>query len=860
MMHSVASVRWPVTARPSPLSAAVLGLGCLLGIADAAAQQTADDSTGSVASTRAATSEPSTASKDSGIFSMDRLIVTGTGQAQTQFDASFATTSLQAEQIDKLAAPNLAALIGSMPGIYAESNAGEVQNVYRIRGIPDEGSFTVIQEDGISPYPDNNGYFYKTEGLVRPDLMTESVEAVRGGPSPVFASNAAAIINFVTRQGSDTPEGAVRTTFGDTGQYRLDGYWAGPLAERTYLAIGGFVRRNDGYRDVHFPADEGGQIRANLTRVFERGKLNVSFKHLDDKNAFYMPIPLYDPRDPSVSLDSLIDRFSGTLSTRQLRHATIVASDADGNTYRQNRDLSNGRHMKFNNLGASLDLAFDNGWNLSDKFVANRLDMDFDALYSSSSPQDADTYANARLAAASTAFQGTAALRYVYVDDGSAFDPASTAGLVIQGQYRAIDVRADSIANDLRLNRRFDWGDDAHDVSVGLYTAYYARRYDSRYQSYLMEMRSNPRLLDLLAVDAQGDMVGAVTDAGVVGYGASRSLGATYTTLLAPYLADTWQVTDRLRLEGGVRYERYRYRGWGGVTALGNLGLEDTLADDNAQLLTGARNHTSLDVGVTNWTAGFNYELTDTLGIYGRVSRAHRSPSEGANAGSVTIPKADQYELGAKLDFAKLDVFATAFYTKYDPYNVSVTSIDPLTGASVDMDLRGSVVNPGIELSAVWTPLQWLRLDLNATYNATEISDLTEVADSRGNIGGGVITVDGNMPIRQPKLYGNVSPTVLFTLGGFDAEASLRYSYVGKRYADLENTTILPSYGTVAANLMLRNGPWDLQLSVDNLTNEFGLNEGNPRTDALSGQGGSKVIYGRPIYARNARLTVTYHF
>lgn len=154
----------------------------------------------------AAPATPATRKGEDGIFSLDRMIVTGAGQAQNQFDASYAITALTAEQIDKLAPLNLASLIGSMPGIYAESTGGEVQNVYRIRGIPDEGSFAVIQEDGISPYPDNNGYFYKTEGLVRPDLMVESVETVRGGPSPIFASNAAAIVNFVTRQGGDTPK------------------------------------------------------------------------------------------------------------------------------------------------------------------------------------------------------------------------------------------------------------------------------------------------------------------------------------------------------------------------------------------------------------------------------------------------------------------------------------------------------------------------------------------------------------------------------------------------------------------------------------------------------------------------------
>ncbi|MCE4307233.1 TonB-dependent receptor [Xanthomonas hortorum pv. vitians] len=154
-----------------------------------------------------------------------------------------------------------------------------------------------------------------------------------------------------------------------------------------------------------------------------------------------------------------------------------------------------------------------------------------------------------------------------------------------------------------------------------------------------------------------------MTKDGVVIYGADRTQGKAYTSMLAPYIADTWQVTDKLRLEGGVRYERYRYRAWSMLRTTGNLGMTDTLADDAARLFTGARAHTALDVGVTNWTAGFNYDINPTVGIYGRTSRAHRAPSEGANEGNVNIPTADQFELGTKLNFDTLDVFATAFYT-----------------------------------------------------------------------------------------------------------------------------------------------------------------------------------------------------
>lgn len=157
----------------------------------------------------------------------------------------------------------------------------------------------------------------------------------------------------------------------------------------------------------------------------------------------------------------------------------------------------------------------------------------------------------------------------------------------------------------------------------------------------------------------------------------------------------------------------------------------------------------------------------------------------------------------------------------------------------------------------MWTPAQWLRLDANLTYNDTKVSDLTEVV-ANGAVA--VVNVDGNMPNRQPKLYGNAGPTLYFTTGAFDWETSLRYAYVGKRYADLENTTELAAYDTLAANILVRNGPWDVQLSVDNLTNTFALTEGNPRTDTISGQGTREPIYGRPIYERNSRLVVTYHF
>jgi iron complex outermembrane recepter protein len=225
----------------------------------------------------------------------NEIIVTGSATEQRKFDVSYAVTALSNDDIQKLAPLNFADLLGNIPGIHAEATGGEVQNVYRLRGIPNEGSFQAFHQDGLPIYHDNDGPFFKGDVLNRVDLMTQTVEFVRGGPAPIFASNASAIYNAITVTGSETPAGAVRVTLGDTGLYRLDAYHSGPIGERTYFAAGGFIRRHDGYRPNGFPSDDGGQFRANIRHAFDTGEVKLSVLYLNDKNVFYLPIPVADP-------------------------------------------------------------------------------------------------------------------------------------------------------------------------------------------------------------------------------------------------------------------------------------------------------------------------------------------------------------------------------------------------------------------------------------------------------------------------------------------------------------------------------------------------------------------------------------
>ena len=275
------------------------------------------------------------------------VIVTGSARQQRRFDVSYAVNSLSQTDIQKLAPKSTTDLIGTLPGIHVEATGGEVQNITRVRGIPTDRGFLYYQQDGLPLFQELDGWFFNQgDGMNRLDLMTDRIEVVRGGPSPIYASTAAAIANVITVTGTATTRGKVQATLGDTGYYRLDAYRAGPLNDDTYYAVGGFLRYHDGYRDSGFPSDRGGQIRANIKHDLANGFIKLSGQYTDDHNVFYLSIPTNDPRNPSVSLNRYIDYFTGTLNTPALRNVSIGYRDALGTIQTQRGDLANGRHMQ----------------------------------------------------------------------------------------------------------------------------------------------------------------------------------------------------------------------------------------------------------------------------------------------------------------------------------------------------------------------------------------------------------------------------------------------------------------------------------------------------------------------------------
>ncbi len=785
------------------------------------------------------------------------IIVTGSARQQRRFDVSYAVNSLSNADIQKLAPINFADLLGKLPGFAVENTGGEVQNIIRLRGLPSDGGLVTFQQDGLPMFHENDGNFFRGDSINRFDLMTQRVEVVRGGPAPVYASYAAAIVNNITVSGTDTTRGKAQVTLGDTGLYRLDAYQAGPIDDSTYYAIGGFLRRHDGYRDNGFPNDRGGQVRANIKHDFSNGSLRVSGNYLNDHNVFYLPIPTADPRDPSKSLNQYIDFFSGTMNSPALRNANIRFREADGTTRNVDADLGNGRHTQFGNVGVQYDADYD-GWKVAAKGGVSVGKLHFNALYSTSNPSDANAYAASNLGAARTAFgAGVTRLGYAIAGTNGAevYDPNAASGLVVPAQFRDVVSKYYSTQGDLSVTRSIATGFGTHDLRVGVYGSLYGETNEVAYQDYLLEVKGKPRTLDLIAYNAAGQAVGSITDNGVLRYTTTLNRGNTDAKMYALYANDTWELTKGLTLDGGVRHERYSFNGYAFATTSANLGNPNTLADNAVRAFTGQIINSKLSPSITNWTGGINYDVTQHLGAYARASHLETPPSTQVTYQinpTIITSKANQYEVGLKAAFGRSYLYLIGFYTRYNPLNASFVALDPVTGRNdQSVPFVGKAEIKGIEIDGnLALPYGF------AVTGALTISDpqYKSLVNANGASAG---DVEGNQIVREPKVYGNIRPSVDFDVAGNSVQLYGRYEYTGKRYVDFFNNTALPSYQTVGAGLTLTHDTWQMQVVGDNLFNAKGLTEGNTRTDQLSGQGTADAIYGRPIFGRNVRLVVS---
>jgi outer membrane receptor protein involved in Fe transport len=767
---------------------------------------------------------------------LEAVIVTGTARSEglKKLDASFSITTASNEQIKDAAPASSADLLKIVPGVMVETTGGQTGNNIEIRGFAATGDapWVTFQLNGAVMYPVPTLSFFEGSSMFRLDDTIERVEVLRGGPAPIFGDGQpGATVNFIQKKGSDIPEGGLRMTLGSGSQRRVDGFYAGKIAEGWYTSFGGFFRTSQGIRDTDFPADRGGQFNAMLTRKLDDGELSVYGRWLNDKNTFYLPIPLQSSNGgKSLSSFPGFPAQTATFIGNELRLVSAEAYPAapGGTPGTLDFDMADGRGAEVHLYGMNLDKKM-GAWTISNKANYLTATMPTYAWFTGANPQTAADFIEANGAAAGSA---------TYVNGGGAV--ADDQQLLSVGAW-AVVKELQSFTNDFRISRNLT---DNNTLTLGAWFADYSA--DDRWSlgnNFLTTLDpSGGRLVNVAGITSPTGQLS----------GSFFSLKESFNgQQLAAFLADEWAPTEELRVDGGVRVEQRRVNGtWENASPQDLDQDPSTLYNNNVSVLNGTYSNISRSERKASWTAGVNYYVTPAVSVFGRINSGYQFQHFDNLRGNANVPSAlepatvKQYELGLKTDNKLYSAFVTGFYNDFKGLNF----LQILTTGPVNTTAGSR--SKGIEAEVAVRPLPGLEFALSGNYlKANYTNYFVAEGDDR----------TGNQVIRQPKLQFRFTPSYRFHTDLGTVKLWSTYSYIGERYNDDQNLQILPKYDTIDAGIVahLNNGI-DLRFTGTNLTNEIGITEGNTRVQGDATTNG--VFMGRPIFGRAYEVSVGFNF
>lgn len=716
---------------------------------------------------------------------LDAVVVTGTSTAKSKMRSSVAISTIESEGVTSVTAASATDVLRAVPGIRAEASGGESNANVAVRGIPVSAGgarYIQFQEDGLPVLQFGDIAFATPDTWLRADAAFERLEVVRGGSAAVLATGApGGIINFISKTGLEQG-GSIQLTKGlDFDQTRVDYGYGGRLAPKTRFFVGGFYRLGDGGRKGADGAENGGQIRGNVTFELDgKSFVRLSFKHLDDHTPTFMPTPVKYVNGSIQQIPGLDPRRTAFYDAGWPLDNTLTHTNG-----RATSNIRDGLSAKSNAFGAEFDLDAGGGFRLQDKFSWSRNSGRFIGIF------PGDDVAAAPVG--TTIASGP--------DAGKAYTGAKFTAVVFN--TRVDD--AGLMANDLKFSRDFTLGGGARVSAVaGLYTSVQKLDLTWNFNQYSLSAdESGARLLN----------VPGVTN-GAPGFGGccSNTQDSKYTTN-SPYLVLNFD-SGPLSADFGLRHDRQKA---GGAYYQSNAGLAYDLSKPNV---------IDYDFGRTSYSLGGNYALNKDLSVFARYADGAAYNADRitffnnpnlVNGKSPTIPtnKVKQLEAGVKIRGNGMSLFATLFHAKTDEVNVDVTTSPIVAKAN-------SYRSNGLELEGA------------ARFGVVSLLGGLTYTDAK--------QADGRAPKRQAKVVYQLTPTVNLN---DELTFGVGIVGTGKSQDDGPTgplTITLPAYTVVNAfaSYALTNRA-TLSLAANNLFNELAYTESNDGRGAARAYTGRTV-------------------
>jgi outer membrane receptor protein involved in Fe transport len=563
-------------------------------------------------------------------------------------------------------------------------------------------------------------------------------------------------------------------------------------------------------------------------------------------------------------LKGLINPNFGTLDSASVQHVDILGLNGAGGVQALSRNLADGINPNIATLTLGGDFDLGGGWRLTDRARYVGGSVLFNAILNGSASSAANLLA-ADLPQAQGAFPTATALRYVYAGTNSVFDPASTAGLTMTNTWESTTTKYTDLINSLRAVDKIrspTFG--SHDVTLGIDLSSFTFSQAQLNGTIVTDVKNQPNLLDIQALNASGQTVGLVTDGGFSSFGVGDLIGEAHGVSASLYGLETWRVRPDLQLDIGVRHELQHTNGSRGLIGAETVAATGPLAARTLTGLVGWQPYSKVLDG-TSWTAGAAYSLDRNANLFVRYSSAYSLPRLSDQWGSFndgrfgTLPngrpipttRIGQAEGGAKYAAGDLQLAAIGFWSHFSDLNAS-TYVANSVGQLVNQSLLINTTTYGMEFEGVWRATPWLELTTSATLQNPTVDKASTFS---ATISADSIT--GKNITRTPPYTINVQPTYLFNVGRLTGRAYVSFFAEAKRYQDFINASVLPAYQTVDLGSILNfGGGWELDIHGVNIANSAGLTEGNARAPLSNTLTAGNATSGRPIFGRSFTVSV----
>jgi iron complex outermembrane receptor protein len=330
---------------------------------------------------------------------------------------------------------------------------------------------------------------------------------------------------------------------------------------------------------------------------------------------------------------------------------------------------------------------------------------------------------------------------------------------------------------------------------------------------------------------SQGLTEPAFSSPTTVGLGLAR----LRTTNVAGFTQVYWSVTDRLRLQGGLRvsWEKVRvYRA--------NLNFNRPAGSNPALGFGNLIGATQLPLSVVNapssgedtWTnvggkVGVDYKVVEDVMAYGYYARGFKSGGFNARVtrstdiGPYDPEYVDSFEVGVKSDLLnhRLRLNASAFLNKWKDMQVtqSIFQGTPPVASAVILN-AGKATTKGIEFEGEFVPVNGLRLNASVGYLKAKFDEFRSGTGApcpplpAPQPPGCSAVYSGRELPYSPKWSGSASVTYTFAVAGGESNATLQYTYNGRRWGNFTQSAVerMGPVDLVNANLSWKpqGGAW----------------------------------------------------